>query len=241
MTSYLNYGRSLANSYITCIAGWQRDLRDRKSLRVITPPSIEPITLDQAAQHLRIDAYGSPATYLDQELIEALIPASREYIEFVSGLALAPQTVELSGRCFSGMSRWMPDFGISLMTAPVNGIISVTYKDSDGNDAVMDPSAFYLDNACEVPVLYPAYGSSDWPSSRDQPGSIRIRMSVGYDAPGASPLDNIIPYSLIAAMKLTLGALYENREEINVGNMVSRLPLGIQALVERYRIRMPIA
>jgi uncharacterized phiE125 gp8 family phage protein len=241
MSNYPYWRGSLANSYRACLLPWQQDMRNRAFLRIITPPSSEPISLDEAAQHLRIDAYGSPASYLDQELIEALIPASREYVEFISGLALAPQVVELSGRGFTGMSRWIPDFGISLMTAPVRGILSVTYKDGDGIDQVMAEDAFILDNAAEVPVLYPAYGANDWPSCRDQPGSIRIRMSVGYDVAGGSPADNIIPYSLIAAMKLVLGALYENREEINVGNLVSKIPLGVQALVERYRIRMPIA
>lgn len=229
------------SQYRSYLYPWQQDMRNRASLRVITPPTVEPITLAEAAQHLRIDAYGSPATYLDEELIEALIPASREYIEFLSGLALAPQVVEISGRCFSGMSRWIPDLGIPLMTAPVNGVTSVTYKDSDGADATMDPADYLLDNTCEVPVLYPAYGVTAWPTGREQAGAVRIRMQVGYDAVGGSPPENIIPYSLLAAMKLVLGALYENREEINVGNLVSRIPLGVQTLVERYRIRIPFA
>ena len=41
---------------------WQRELRERASLRVVVPAAVEPVTVDEAAEHLRIDAYGSPAS-----------------------------------------------------------------------------------------------------------------------------------------------------------------------------------
>lgn len=220
---------------------WQYEMRERKHLRVITPASAEPISLDEAALHLRVDSYGSPASYLDESLITALIPAAREYVEFLTGMFLAPQVVEVSARSFCGMSGLLPDSGIPLMTAPVNGITSVTYLDSAGVDAVLDPANYLLDSGPEVPMLYPSYAASSWPTGREQPGAVRIRMQVGFDAAGSSPTDNIIPYSLVAAMKLVLTTLYENRDEAVIGTIVSRIPIGVQALCARYTLRLPIA
>lgn len=220
---------------------WQYEMRERKHLRIITPAAAEPISLDEAALHLRVDSYGSPATYLDQDLIVALIPAAREYVEFLTGMFLAPQVVEVSARSFSGMSCDLPDSAIPLLSAPVTGIVSVTYLDAAGVDAVLDPANYLLDSGPEVPVLYPSYDAGSWPTGREQPGAIRIRMNVGFDAAGSSPTDNIIPYSLVAAMKLVLTTLYENRDEAVVGTIVSRIPLGVQALCARYTLRLPMA
>ena len=224
-----------------CLHPWMDDMRRRMNLRRVSAPTQEPITLAEAAQHLRLDAYGSPEEYVDQDLVLALIPAAREYIEFLSGRFLAPQVVELSGRGFPTMCCWDQDHGISLGVAPLKGIVSVSYLDGQGQAVTLADSDWYTDPGSGMPWIYPAYGT-DWPSGREQPGAVRIRMNVGYDLPGGSPQDDPLPAALVAAMNLTLGALYENREEINVGNMVSRIPLGVQALVASCDpIRIPFA
>ena len=41
------------------------------------------------------------------------------------------------------------------------------------------------------------------------------------------------PPDLVAAIKLMAGHLYENREAVNIGNIVNSFPLGYQSLVWR--------
>lgn len=220
---------------------WQRELRERAALRVVVPATVEPVTVAEAAEHLRIDAYGSPAEYPEATLLSALIVAAREYVEHLSGLTLCPQTLELTGRSFSGMVRYEgdPDGGISLRTAPVRGIDSVTYVDATGITQTLDLSSVLLDETADVPTLYHAYGTTLWPSARDQAASVRIRFTAGYDVTGGSPSVAVLPFALRAAVLLMIGHLYDNREEMVRGEGGGMLPnpLGIAALIERYKVR----
>lgn len=220
---------------------WQRELRERASLRVVEPATVEPVTIADVAAHLRLDAYGSPAEYPEELLLSAMIVAAREYVEHLSGLTLCPQTLELAGRSFSGLCRFDGDNGIALRTAPVRGLVSVTYVDSAGVTQTIDNGDMLLDDSDTVPTLYPAYGSTLWPSARDQAGAVRIRFTAGYDAVGGSPTIAVLPYALRAAVLLMVGHLYDNREETVRGEGGATLPnpnpIGITALVERYRLR----
>jgi hypothetical protein len=47
-----------------------------------------------------------------------------------------------------------------------------------------------------------------------------------------------MPTALKQAMLLMIGELYENREAINVGNIVSEIPYGMIHLMSPYRINM---
>lgn len=230
-------------AWASAYTNWQREWRERAGLRTIEPASAELVSVAEAAAHLRLDAYGSPPAYEDETLIGYLITAAREYVEGLTGLTLAPATLELRGRSFPGLCRWEGDSGIELRTAPVSGIVSVSYVDGDGATQAMSTSDYVLDADALVPVLFPAYGAS-WPGVRDEPGAVRIRFTAGYDA-GGSPSVDLLPRSLRAALLLMVGHLYENREETTRGEggstLVNPIPLGISALIERYRVRRGFA
>lgn len=218
---------------------WQRDALNRAGLRIVASATEELVTLEEAAEHLRIEAYGSPAEYPEATLIEALITAAREYVEHETGLILAPQTLELSGRSFYGLCRWPGDLGIPLRTAPVSGILSVAYIDGDGVTQTLANDAYILDDVAQVPALFPAYGVSAWPASRDQVNSVRIQFVAGYSRTSGSPTTAIIPQLLRSAILLMTGHLFENREETTRtdGGPLAQIPLGISSLIQRYTIR----
>lgn len=226
--------------WLAVAQGWQRDALARAALRVVVPSTEEPVSVADAGAHLRLDAYGSPPEYPDEALLTALISAAREYVEGLSGLVLAPKTLEMTGRSFDGLCRWPGDLGILLKVAPVTGIESVRYIDGDGNEQTMASSDWLLDSYATVPALFPAYGVSTWPTPRDEPNAVRIRFTAGYAGTSGSPTVEVIPQSLRAAILLMLGHLYENREQ-TTGIKLDEIPLGIQALIEPYRLRLPFA
>lgn len=214
-----------------------RDSLARSGIKVIQPPTAEPLSVDEVALHLRLDAYGSPATYPEQTWIEAAISAARETVEGLSGLALAPQTVEL------GMAAFPFDCfnqsGISLRTGPLLGVTSVIYSDGTA-DQTIDPALYVVDGYANPGAVYPAYNQS-WPTAVLTPNSIRIRYRVGFNTPGESPQDAPLPKGLRAAMLLMIGHLYANREATTTAANMQEIPLGIDALIERYRIRSSLA
>lgn len=214
-----------------------RESLSRSGIKVIEQPTTEQLTVDEVALHLRLDAYGSPPTYPEQTWIEAAIAAARETIEGLSGLALAPQTLEL------GMNAWPIDCfnqaGISLRTGPLLGVTSIIYNDGTA-DTTLDEAMYSVDGYSVPGVVYPAYNQS-WPTAVMTPNSIKIRFRAGYNTSGESPQDAPLPKALRAAMLLLIGHLYANREATSTAANIEQIPLGINALIERYRIRSSLA
>lgn len=161
--------------------------------RLITPPAAEPVSLSDAKVHLRVD--GSA----EDVLIAAYLQAAREHVENVTGRALMLQTWELR------LDAWSDR--IELPRAPLASITSVKYDDTTGAEQsasgyqTVQPSGPTA--GCGT-VLPPAGGS--WPSAGAGAGAIRVRYVAGH----ATAAD--VPAALRAAVLLTLGDLYENRE-----------------------------
>lgn len=216
---------------------WLYEALNRSSLRVAVQPTAEPVTLAEAAAHLRLDQFGSPLEYADEDLVLMQITAAREYVEGLSGLMLASQTMQLAGRSFFGMSEWCDGEGIPLKCAPITGIDSISYYNGDGVLQTVDPANYELDFFSPMPRVVLLPGAS-WPSTQDRANAVVIQFTAGYD--NGSPTIDSIPKSLKQAILLVLGHLYENREQTTQVKL-EELPLGVTALVERYRLRMGMA
>lgn len=198
-------------------------------LRVVTPPSTEPITLAEARLHLRLDAYGSPAVHDDDSLIEALIPAAREYCEMFTGRSFAPQTLELALDTFPVhiFGRASIDPRIELPRGPLIGNVSVTYSEGGAAPVTLSASEYFADGGIEPLAIWPA---ASWPTLIPQPGAIRIRYDAGFSVAGESPVDRPLPARYRAAMLLVLTDLYENRSA-SAPDQRYDLPFGVQALL----------
>jgi uncharacterized phiE125 gp8 family phage protein len=225
----------------------RRNALARYGVRVVVRPTVEQLTLEECRLHLRLDALGSPAEHPDDAWITSMIPTAREYCENYMGRSLAPQTLELSMRQFPGSVNayldplWASvDFApglIELRGGPVAGIESVIYIDGTGTPQIADPSTYGVDVIAEPALIFPAYGTS-WPTTQFFPNSVRIRYQAGYDAPGDSPNERPLPYSIRAAMLLMLGHFYNNRENTQAGaggsTLIHEIPFGAQALMDPY-------
>jgi len=51
----------------------------RPHYSLVTPPTSEPVTLEEVSAHVRVDSTD------DQDLIDSLISVSREYVDNVTG------------------------------------------------------------------------------------------------------------------------------------------------------------
>lgn len=187
------------------------------SLKLITAPTAEPITLEQAKAHLRVEISD------DDALISALIAAAREAAEAKTQRSLMMQTWELALPKFP----CGPDNGIRLLKAPLSGLVSITYVDADGDTQIMAEADYQLDEHSEPARLTPAYGKA-WPATRDQANAVVIRYEAGY--PDAAT----VPAQIKTWMLLRIGMLYENRESVS-GVTLNELPY-VDTLLEPYKI-----
>lgn len=201
-------------------------------LKVITPPTGEQISLTEARLHLRLDDDGdSPAAHPDDGWLSGVgIPGAREYCEQWLRRALAPQTLELALDAF-------PTLDIVLPMAPITALDSVRYLDANSAWQTLSATLYTFDDYDE-PCVIRRLETTTWPVTKVVPNAVRVRFDAGYTLPNDSPDTAPLPYAIRAAMLLVLGALYENRES---GGEVAKMPAGVQALLEPYRLRLSMA
>lgn len=163
------------------------------SIKVITAPTFEPVSLAEARLHLRI----ADDQTAEDAMIASLIVAARIEAEHRTGYALATQTLEIA------LEAWPADGDIELPRPPFVSVTSVKYTDADGNEQTVDPGDYTVDSHLSPAWLLRAYGV-EWPTARKQANAVRVRYVAGY-AQGACPeVDR-------SWIKMRVGTLYENR------------------------------
>ena len=204
----------------------------RKDLRVVAPPTSEPVSLELARKHLRIEPEGSPAVHEDDQLINDIyLPAAREACEQYLGAALAPQTLEFSLSRFPG--HWH-DRDIDLPFGPVHAIDSINYK----LDGVI--TSFYDYNFASYGDRIRLIEGGSWPTADDYPDTVQIRYQTGYSLPDASPDYAPLPAALRAAILLSLSQIYDNCMQGTVCD-ITYLPPGCHYLLDPYVRKMGFA
>lgn len=211
------------------------------NVRVITPGVFadEPITLEEAWHHLRIDTFPNtdspPVTVSGDDVwLETIgIPAARNWAEGYVGRSLVTQTLELVGTAF-------PSDYFELPFGPVQSVTSVIYDDEDDIEQTMDPADYVLNTDVSPPRVQLAYGVDAWPTARDAYNSVRVRYVAGYTPAGDSPATYNITPSLKIGVLLMLGHLYENRETTQAATLIE-IPLGARVFLDKDRVRIGFA
>lgn len=183
------------------------------TINVIVPPASEPILLDEAKLHCRIDQDD------EDDLIEALITTARQYCEAFTHRAFITQTIQYD------IQRWPRGRAIHLPRPPIQSVTSVTWWDTEGNDTVLTAGTDYLVDIAAGTVLLPYHRS--WPHDPLYPvHPIRVEYVAGFgDA-------DDVPEHFKAAIKLCLASWYENREGVlPAGHVGKTLPMGVQSLL----------
>lgn len=208
-------------------------------IKVITPPTNEPVSFEEAAMHLRLSTVPSADSpteeiYIDEALVRLQITAAREYCEQFMGRSVSQQTVEFA---LSGFSLSAVEFPF----APVMSVVSVVYTDGDGVEQTLPASSYVVDTWTDPATFYLAAGET-WPTTQiGNNASVRVRYVAGHGVVGESPLIYPVPAAIKQAILLLVGFWYENREAVNIGNITSTLEFAVRALLTPYRYRKAMA
>lgn len=163
------------------------------NITVVTPPLFEPVSVAEAAQHLRWDPEleGSPPEefYPQQAMLERNIRTAREFVEKGTRRALVEQTIRLSGSAWgsapAGRFRDCRNY-IELLRPPFIEVVSLEYYDGANSLQVVDPSNYYITDDL-VPRLYVSTGYS-FPAFYERDDAVRVTYRVGYAPEAASPM-----------------------------------------------------
>lgn len=176
-----------------------------------TPPTSEPLGIDAAKDHARIDSSEEDTS------VAAYLAAARSHVENFTKRSLLPTVWTLKLGAFPST--------ICLPVGPVltTDALAITYQDTDGVAQVLS-SSLYQTSLGETGVIRPAYGET-WPSTRDVLDAVSIDFTAGYAAATS------IPAPLLQAVRLLFADYFENREQTIVGVIPSELPTGVKALL----------
>ena len=173
-----------------------------------SPPAEEPISLEDAKLHLRVDTDDEDA------LIRELISAAREYCEDITSRALVTQTI----------IAYPKSFGEALPRPPLQSVAKVTYTDSTGAEHTMAPGVDYLVDTVNERLVLPA--GKAWPTFAPNPvNPIIVEYTAGYDIP---------PRTVRQAMKLLISYWYDNRQP---GELDERMQLAVGRILRSKRVR----
>lgn len=197
------------------------------SAQVVTPPALEPLSIEQLVAHLRLPAemYApTPNAEGDAELA-ALIAAARVHVEdYTRRSLISTQFIERRPGFPTG------DAELRLTRAPLIAVDSIAYTDPTGAEQTLAAEAYSVSTAWIYGLVRPAYGTS-WPSTRAQWDAVRITYRSGYGTAAAS-----VPAPILAAMKLLIGHWWLNREAVIVGTSAQTVPMAVESLLAAYRI-----
>jgi uncharacterized phiE125 gp8 family phage protein len=167
------------------------------SLVTVEPPAAEPVSLDLAKRHLRIDHDE------EDDLIRAWIPAARELCEMRTGRRFGEQVLRLTLHCF-------PYGPIELPVGPVSDVSLLSYYDDAGDVVTVEDEDFdaaysvWLDH--NPPLVMPLVGEA-WPSTETgRSGAVTVEFTAGAGE---------VPEMVKSAMLLCIGSWDENRGDQN--------------------------
>lgn len=213
------------------------------SFAITVPPAVEPVSLAQAKQHLRVDFPD------DDLLIAALITAARQWAEHYCKRAFFTQTIVLSldafplfmnsstipptqQRGYPYYSAYWDPLAIRLPRPTTVSVQSIIYRDLTNALQTLDPASYYVDITSEPARIVPM-PSLTWPTTQLYlPGSVQITYTAGSYGDGAEV--NNCPSTIVAAMLLMIGHLYEHRETVSE-LALKEIPLGVQCLLDTVR------
>lgn len=201
----------------------------------VTPPTITPVTLDQAKRHLRVEVEDSA----EDALITSLIAAATGYLDGWTGIL---------GRCLCEQI-WRQDFDafrreLRLPLGPVIEIVSITLRSHEGQLSEVDSGDFalmqddrspfvrfregYVPQAdlAQVAVTYRA-GYADVEATSDDAETEDVDESV--------PAHSSVPDAIKQAVLLLVGHWYANREAVVTGTIATEVPSAVASLVRIYR------
>lgn len=180
------------------------------TVRSAGAPTGDVVTVAELKRHVRVDGDH------DDSDLAAYLETAIALVEADTQRRLREETLEWV------LPAWRPALRFPL--APIGSVASVTYVDETGAAQTLDPARYLLAPDGETHVLRPR--GEGWPAlGADAAEPIVIRFVAG---PYVNP-------RIKQAVKFLAAHLYENREPVNVGNIVTPIPFTVDSLLAAER------
>jgi hypothetical protein len=222
---------------------------------VTVEPTVEPVTVADVVEHLRLDAGDAPSGSPTEAWILRNIAAARKSGENICRSAFITQTRKFALDAFPrpemniASANWYgPQWGtnpgplsaarvdgqtgyeIWIPRPPLQSIVSITYYDENGVQQTLDPTQYIVDTYSKPARVLPAPNVT-WPATQTRMNCVEVTFRCGYADAAAN-----VPEGIRNWMLMRVGAAYENREEIVVGSRLVSIDLPfVDALLDEFR------
>lgn len=224
------------------------------ALVLVTAPTVEPVSLDEAKAFARID------NTADDVLVSGLITAARQYAETYTRRQFCTATWKMSLDSFytgpvsgayddlrltqpqaigatpfgSPGYRWLT--AIRIPVPPLQSVTSLTYVDTDGNTQTLASSQYIVDTNSETGRITSAF-STPWPYTRSVINAVNITFVAGYAYNTATPGTPVPPWwwnQIRTAILMLVSFWYNQREAASVESYKD-VPKTVDALLTAAR------
>lgn len=179
----------------------------RLTFKRLTGPDTEPVSLDEAKAHARVDIED------DDALFDAWITRAREHCEAITQRQFITATYAMlmdgfpmgyRSDVFRATDR-REGYDILLPRPPLVSVETIVYKDTAGISRTID-AAVYIVSDFDEPGRVALANGATWPQALDEINAVRIDYTAGYGAA------EDVPESIKQAMLLLIAHWNENRE-----------------------------
>lgn len=190
-----------------------------RSLKKLTHPAVEPVSLAEAKHHCRVD------TDSDDAYIASLITVAREWCEEYCDATFLHSQYRMTLDAFP-VEIELPR--PPMATDGTTTAVSIVYKLADQSTATVDTTTYRVDRDSVPGVLRYNYSGS-WPSHLYDFNAVQVTWWAGYgrDAGSISP-------RVKSAILWLVGMWYERRMAADQASM-AEMPFGVKALLDSFR------
>ncbi len=183
---------------------------------IVTPAAAEPISLADARVQCR-------ASSADDAFLTLAIAGARAKCEGIIQRPLINRTVRQAYDAFDPA-------GLRFDLEPVVSISSVVYTPQTGSDVTLAPEAYQIVTSGPHALLLPAFGT-EWPTPKENPGSVVVQYVAGFGATAADVPDDIRTWLL-----MVITFLYNQREAFDMTGRVAEVPgRFVEGLLDPFR------
>lgn len=186
------------------------------ALQQVSGPAVEPISVAEAKEHMRVDGTSEDA------LISSLILTSRLHIEAALGLALITQSWRLL------LDAWPKAGEVRIPLRPLQSVSEIKTYDAADAASVVATDRYVFDAASNPGRIVP--GGGGLPQLGRAANGIEISFVAGY---GDNPTD--VPAPIRQALLLLIAHWYEHRDPVEIGTPGVAIPASVSRLLKPYR------
>lgn len=187
--------------------------------KIATPPVLEPLTLDELKEHLRVSGTD------EDVLIGDYLAAARGWAEEYTGRALLTQTWDVYFRAWPGLR------GFELPMPPLQSVTHIKYTPEGAAQETLSASTYQVLTMTEPARVVLAY-NQEWPIETLDAGlPIVVRIVCGWTTTAS------VPAGIRQGIRWLVGHMHEHREAVAMANVPpQQVPMTARWALDPYRI-----